>query len=225
MRERDTCEHVLHCHHEGRVETLHHTLSIMEEWMWEADTDLDLQECIAEYAHGRGALTMQEICWGRGELFLQMAWEQDEIKWRQFMEGMISRRMREKQRLYRIQSGAGVSSERWAQGVILKLLETMHGQWLYRNVQIHDAVAGTLATVRKEALMQEIEEQREMGTDGLLEEDQWLLEINLGDLEEGSGEREQYWLVAIKAVREAAILEERQPRAQEAGPRAAGQIF
>jgi hypothetical protein len=73
--------------------------------------------------------------------------------------------------------------------------------------------------------MREIKEQREMGTDGLLEEDQWLLEINLGDLEEGSGEREQYWLVAIKAAREAAILKERQPRAQEAGPRAAGQIF
>jgi hypothetical protein len=114
MRERDTCKHVLHCHHEGRVETLHHMLSIMEEWMWEADTDPDLQECITEYTHGRGALTMQEICWGRGELFLQMAREQDEMGWRQFMEGMISRRMRDIQRLYRIQSGAGVSSERWA---------------------------------------------------------------------------------------------------------------
>jgi len=225
MRERDTCEHVLHCHHEGRVETLHHTLSIMEEWMQEADTDPDLQECIAEYAHGRGALTMQEICWGRGELFLQMAQEQDEIGWRRFMEGMIGRRMREIQRLYRLRSGEGMASERWARGVVLKLLETTHGQWLYRNVQIHDAVAGTLATVRKEALMREIEEQREMGTDGLLEEDQWLLEINMGDLEEGSGEKEQYWLVAIKAAREAAILEGRQSRAQEAGQRAAGHVL
>ena len=36
-------------------------------------------------------------------------------------------------------------------------------------MQIHDAVAGTLATVRKEVLMREIKEQREMGTDGLLD--------------------------------------------------------
>ena len=64
MRERDTCDHVLRCHHEGRVGTLHHMLSMIEKWMQEADTDLELQECIAEYAHGRGALTMQEICWG-----------------------------------------------------------------------------------------------------------------------------------------------------------------
>ena len=62
--------------------------------MQEAETDPDLQECIAEYAHGRGALAMQEICWGRGELFMQMAWEQDEIGWRRFMEGMIGRIMR-----------------------------------------------------------------------------------------------------------------------------------
>jgi hypothetical protein len=142
------------------------------------------------------------------------------------MEGMIGKRMREIQQLYRIRSGAGMSLEWWAQGVILYLLETMHGQWLYRNVQIHDTVTGMLATIHKEALMQEIKEQREMGTDGLLEENQWLLEINLGDLEDkGSGEREQFWLVAIKAVWEAAILEERQSRAQEAGPWAAGQIF
>ncbi len=129
---------------------MHHTLSLMEKWMQEADTDPDLQECIAEYAHGRGALTMQEICWGQGELFMQMAWEQDEIGW---MEGMKGKRMREIQWVYWIRSGAEMSSERWAKGVILKLLEPTHGQWLYRNVQIHDLVAGTLATARKEELM------------------------------------------------------------------------
>ncbi len=70
-----------------------------------------------------------------------------------------------------------------------------------------------------------VEEQREMGTDGLLDEDQWLLKMNLGDLEEVSGEQEQYWLVAIKAAREAAILEGRRSEAQEAEPRAAGQLY
>ena len=69
------------------------------------------------------------------------------------MEGMIGRRMREMQQLYRIRSGAEMSSERWAKGVILKLLETTHGQWLYRNVQLHDSVAGTLAMACKEELM------------------------------------------------------------------------
>ncbi len=91
-------------------------------------------------------------------------------------------------------------------GLILKLLEATHGQWLYRNVQIHDSVAGTQATCRKEEIRQEIEEQMEMGTNGLLDEDLWMMEVNLGDLETTSGEQEEYWLVAIRAAREAATL-------------------
>ncbi len=45
-----------------------------------------------------------------------------------------------------------------------------------------------------------------MGGDGLMEEDQWMLEVNLGDLENTSGEREEYWLLAIKAARAASML-------------------
>jgi hypothetical protein len=69
-------------------------------------------------------------------------------------------------------------------------METTHGQWLYRNVQINDAVAGTQATLQKEAIQKEIEEQLETGGDGLLEEDQWMMEVNLGDMENTSGEQE-----------------------------------
>ena len=90
--------------------------------------------------------------------------------------------------------------------MILKLLEITHGQWLYRNVQIHDSVSGTHVTLRKEEIQREIEEQMELGPAGLLEEDQWMMEVNLKDLETTSGEQEEYWLVAIQAAREAAIL-------------------
>ena len=36
-----------------------------------------------------------------------------------------------------------------------------------------------------------------MGTGGLLDEDLWMMEVNLGDTETTSGEQEEYWLVAI----------------------------
>jgi hypothetical protein len=41
---------------------------------------------------------------------------------------------------------------------------------------------------------------------GLLEEDQWLMEVQLSDMEATLGEQEEYWLVAIKAAQEAATL-------------------
>ncbi len=52
-----------------------------------------------------------------------------------------------------------------------------------------------------------------MGGLGLLEEDQWILEVNLGDLENTGGEQEEYWLLAIKAARTATTLtrEQTQP--------------
>ena len=65
---------------------------------------------------------------------------------------------------------------------------------------------GTTATQRKEDLQREIEEQQDQGFDGLLEEDQFLREVNLEDLESTSGDRQEYWLVAVRAAREAGLL-------------------
>ncbi len=52
----------------------------------------------------------------------------------------------------------------------------------------------------------EIKEQMKLGEAGLLEEDLWMMEVDLGDLENTSGEKEEYWLWAIKAARVAGTL-------------------
>jgi hypothetical protein len=91
--------------------------------------------------------------------------------------------------------------------LITKLLKVTHGQWLYRNIQVHDKVARTLATLRKEEIQMEIEEQQALRAEGLLEEDCYFEECNLGDLRDSLGITETYWLFAIKATREAFRLE------------------
>ncbi len=126
---------------------------------------------------------------------------------------MISIWMRDIQCQYQNLEGTHTSPEQWAQRLILKLLEATHGQWLYCNVQIHNVVSGTQATIRKEAIQKKIEEQMELEEAGLLEEDNWMLEVNLGDLESMSREQEQYWLVAIKAAWEAATLTQKNEQA------------
>ena len=122
------------------------------------------------------------------------------------MEGMVCKGMRENQMAYTIVERSSATPKQWTAGVVTKLLEATHGQWLYRCIQIHDRNKGTQATIRKEELQKEIEDQQEMGYDGLLEEDKFLAEVNLEDLENSSGERQEYWLVAIHAAREAQIL-------------------
>lgn len=126
------------------------------------------------------------------------------------MEGMISKECTRVQGAFRSVCDTKLSMKDWAIGLITKLLEVTHGQWLYRNVQVHDVLAGTIATQRKEEIQMEIERQQELGSEGLLEEDKYLLEVNLDDLNSTSGEWQEYWLLAIKAAREALSLRRRQ---------------
>ena len=73
-------------------------------------------------------------------------------------------------------------------------------------MHVHDSTSGILATQQKEKLQQIIEDQIELGGEGLAEEDRWMLEINLEDLETTSGETQTYWFLAISAAREARTL-------------------
>ena len=117
------------------------------------------------------------------------------------MEGMISKEIIPIQ-ADQIEIGAGmVTLQVWTQGLVAKLLETTHGQWLYRNVHVHDAIAGVKASAQKEEIQQFIEDQLELGEEGLDEKDHYLLEVNLEDLESTTGEEQHYWLLHIQAAR------------------------
>ncbi len=98
------------------------------------------------------------------------------------MERMVCNGLQEIQSPYTAANGSNVSPEQWTMGMITKLLEAAHGQWLYCCVQIQDRCKGTQAMLRKEELQKEIEAQQEMGYQGLLDEDQYLAEVNLEDL-------------------------------------------
>ena len=55
----------------------------------------------------------------------------------------------------------------------------MHGHCLYQNVHVHDTITGLHEMRRKEELQKEIEDQIHLGGEGLVEDDKYLLEINL----------------------------------------------
>ena len=47
----------------------------------------------------------------------------------------------------------------------------------------------------------------DQGKEGLLEEDHWMMEVNLGDMETTLGEQEEYWLLATRAAQVAATID------------------
>ena len=125
------------------------------------------------------------------------------------MEGMICKEARQLQEGYRIACGSWTTVTRWTEGFIIKLLEVTHGQWLYRNIQVHDKIAGLAAKANKEEIQQQIDAQQTIGYNGFLEQGAFLGECNLNNLETISGVEEQYWLLAVKAAWEAASIESR----------------
>ena len=69
----------------------------------------------------------------------------DKIGWRRYMEGMILSEALVIQAECVDLGGCSLSLENWAKGLTIKLLEATHGQWLYRNMLVHDTVSGLKA--------------------------------------------------------------------------------
>jgi hypothetical protein len=134
---------------------------MLDKWMKLNDTDLDLRECIYEFSMGRGGLLMEEICIENGydERYKVMARAQDSIGWRRFMEGMVFKEIRAIECTHSSVTGlrSAMQHRTLGGGARHTSSEVTHGQWLYRNVQIHDRITGTLATQQKEELQMEIE--------------------------------------------------------------------
>ena len=87
------------------------------------------------------------------------------------MEGMISLELQGLKTNNILEPTSKLSMYKWWRGLIVKLLEATHGQWIYRNLTMNDRISGLLATHKKEHLMHEIEEQMDKGGEGLAEID------------------------------------------------------
>ena len=144
---------------------------------------------------------MKDVVFEEGINHRDMGISQDCIGWKRFVEVIILKEIVKLQKDSINLGGCSILLDKWAQGLIVRLLEVKHGQWLYKNMYVHDATVGMEATVRKEELQPFIEDQLEPGEDELDERDHYLLEISFGDLETSTVEGQHYWLLQIKAAR------------------------
>ena len=119
---------------------------------------------------------MTNVLHGTDRQYSKLAVSRDLIGWRRFMEGMISKEMLVIQHEYLdlwCATGTPKTPTSWAKGLIVRLIEITHSQWLYRNFHVHDNVTGLHATRRKEEIQKEIEDQIQMGGEGLAEDDKY----------------------------------------------------
>ncbi len=120
--------------------------------------------------------------------------------------GMISTKLLALQSAHLRESKHTTNAARWVTGLITQLLQVAHTQWIYQCILVHDRTTGTLISQHKEEMIKEIEYQLDLGEESLVEEDRFLLECNFDDLSTTAGESQGYWLLAIRAAKEASRL-------------------
>ena len=135
---------------------------------------------------------MQSLTQRCGVKYHAFGVSQDKIGWRRFMEGMISRDLCDTKEDQYMASRGRLSWKNWKQTLVKKLLEVMHGQWLYRNVHVHDSISGKHALERKEKLRHALLDQLDLGDEELDKQVKYLLETNLGDLDTSTGDDQEY---------------------------------
>jgi hypothetical protein len=204
----ETCGHVLTCAEIGRVDLLNQSIELVDTWMQDHGTDPTLRVYLTKYAKSRGGEAMTLIVREREGPYRKLAESMDKIGWRRFMEGMVSKEILTIQGRAQETGKKKLPIQSWCAGLVTRLLEVTHGQWLYRNVHVHDILTGDIATRRKEDIRRELLDQIEIGGEGLVEEDKYLLEINLDELDTSSGEEQTYWLLALRAARVAFQIRE-----------------
>ena len=64
-------------------------------------------------------------------------------------------------------------------------------------------------------LREKIEEVQAMGSDDMSEEERFLSEINLEDLENSSGKKQTYWLLAMQTYKKRRLLREQRATAEQ----------
>jgi hypothetical protein len=203
MQVPETCNHILHCSHEGRVDTLLATITLLDQWLKGNDTAPDLRECIYEYAMKR---------WGTYGKHMSGTW----VWWavRENGKGTRFNRMEkvhvgngeqgnaEYQRTHASVLGMRHNTERWGVELVTRLLD-----WRSHSAN------GYIATFRytAESLGPLLRRERKTSDgdwtaaragDGRVIGGRLLshIECNPGDLEETSVMKETYWLLAIKAA-------------------------
>jgi hypothetical protein len=197
----ETSERVLQCREEGRVRCMNQEIGRLGLWLQTNGAVPALTDTLLDFLWTRGTMQYDSRDTYIPPEYSDFIQSQAKIGWRRTREGMVSKELVSIDRQDVLLPRSKMSITQWITGFITRLLEATHGIWIYRNITIHDRISGLVATKGKEQLNKEIEQQIEQGGEGLAEEDRWMLEVNLGNIDKSSGEKESYWLLAIRTAR------------------------
>jgi hypothetical protein len=173
----ETCQHVARCPEERCTLAFEQTANIMERWLKSNNTHPDIQNLLLWYLNGRKSISCLDCATALDlpPIMQKLAISQDIIRWDHFLMGMVSKQIAKIQSAYLLHSNSLQPASLWIVGLITRLLQVTHAQWIYRCVLVPDWNTGTLISAHKEYLL------KALGPDGLAKEDKILLKCNFDE--------------------------------------------
>jgi len=106
-------------------------------------TDRELANWLIKYILFRGTRPMASLG-PMSNTMHRAAISQDAIRWREFMEGKVSKEIATIQEARCATSPCRMNGTDWTKHFISHLLHLSHSQWICRNITLHDKPRGTL---------------------------------------------------------------------------------
>ena len=135
--------HVTRCKDKGRTAMFHKSVGDIVEWLRSVRTGTTVVRMIQEYLKGRGTVKMQSSV-GKTSEYQLVAKFHDRLGWDNFVEGRLCSIWLQHREADIARHRLRSTAESWARGLIHRLLELTHRQWIYRNTEVHFVTEGGL---------------------------------------------------------------------------------
>jgi hypothetical protein len=184
-----TTGNILMCPELGCSKSLHQQHRRVFLWLCQVDTNPQLTDLLTQFLFTWGITMDNSRIYHPPPVYVSLLRSLENIGWGRLMEGMLPHALPQLDQMEILGPCSMLSVKFWMIGLVSKLLEAPHGQWMYRNLTFHDHTSGLIATKAKYQLQQDTEHQIILGGEVLSESDEWMLEIDLGKLDSTSGVR------------------------------------
>ena len=202
LRVEETAAHLCQCSDPDRRSLLETDVTDLVKWMSVGDnTHPDITNWVEQYILGQGRFPTQYDYIPHS--LKELVQEQTTIGWRNFMEGRISTQFHRLQFCHLIHARTNMTASSWVRTFISKLLRITHSQWIFRNFMLHEKTHGLLQMRDRQAILLQVEAFSLSEKNDLPEESQFLLEFDIGRLQQADYETQCYWVAAVEAARTA----------------------
>ena len=196
----ETTAHLPVCPAPKMQESWVSSITGLEVWLTMVDTHPDIQSCLLATLRER-TVDASFITHSLPST-TSAALSQDRIGWINLVEGKISQEWRTLQDQHYRNECSRRTARRWAEGLVVNLLEVSHSQWIQRNGGLYELATNGLPVAEAAQLVADITAEHSVGATGLRDHDLYLIRRPLSDIISSPAIDQQRWLQTIRFARQ-----------------------